>query len=99
MIREAIESDVQAIAHVVSWRETYPGIMPAAILDGLRQEQRAEQWRRWFLPGHPIRGALTVCEDDEEVVGFAAAVIPPDGAEAELRTLYLLRRAQGPGFG
>lgn len=41
MIREAIESDVEAIAHVhvASWRETYPGIMPQPILDSLSKTQ------------------------------------------------------------
>lgn len=36
---------------------------------------------------------------DGEVVGFAAAIIPADGTEAELLTLYILQRAQGRGFG
>ena len=101
MIRTAVQKDVEAIArvHVTSWRETYPGIMPAEILAGLREEQRAEQWRRWFLPDRPPREALIVCEDDGEVVGFASAVIPPNSSEAELLTLYLVREAQGRGFG
>lgn len=101
MIRTAVESDLEAIAHVhvASWRETYPGIVPAAILDGLREEQRAAQWRRWFLPDRPLREGLVVCEDEGKVVGFASAVISPDGTEAELLTLYLLRRVQGRGFG
>ena len=52
MIRTAVESDVEAIAHVhvASWRETYPGIMPQEILDGLREEQRVDQWRAGSCP-------------------------------------------------
>lgn len=101
MIRTAVQSDVEAIAavHVASWRETYPGIMPQEILDGLSEVQRGDQWRRWFLPGRPLREALIVCEDAGEVVGFASAVIPPESSGAELLTLYLLRRAKGRGFG
>ena len=101
MIRTAVEDDIEAIArvHVAAWRETYPGIMPAEILDGLREEQRAAQWRRWFLPDRPLRDALIVCEDAGEVIGFASAMIPSGCAEAELLTLYLLRRVQGRGFG
>ncbi len=101
MIRTAVESDVEAIAHVhvASWRETYPGIMPQEILNGLSEVGRADQWRRWFLPGRPLRKALVVCEDAGDVVGFASGVIPPDSSEADLLTLYLLRRAKGRGLG
>ena len=101
MIRAAVESDVEAIAtvHIASWRETYRGIMPQAILDGLSETQRADQWRRWFLPDRPLREALTVCEDRGEVVGFASAVNPAESSEAELLTLYVLTRAKGRGFG
>ena len=54
---------------------------------------------RWFLPDRPLREALIVCEDAGDVVGFASAVIPPESSEAELLTLYLLRRAKGRGLG
>lgn len=101
MIQAAVESGVKAIArvHVASWRETYPGIMPPEILDGPREEQRADQWRRWFLPERGLREALTVCEDAGKVVGFASAAIPPESREVELLTLYLRRRIQGRSFG
>ncbi len=101
MIGTAVESNVEAIArvHVTSWRETYPGIMPQEILDSLSEAQRADQWRRWFLPDRPLREALTVCEDAGEVVGFASAIIPAGSSEAELLTLYVLARAKGRGFG
>ena len=101
MVRDAIESDVVAIArvHVTSWRETYAGLMPKDVLDGLSETQRADQFRQWFRPDRPLREALTVCEDDGEVVGFASALIPAGSAEAELERLYLVQAAKGRGFG
>lgn len=103
MIREAVIEDVDAIAavHVAAWRETYPGIMPREILDGLGVGQRAAQWRRWFDPAseQPDRRVLTVCVHDGKVVGFASGAVPDEDDQAELQTLYLLKRAQGQGYG
>ena len=100
MIRAATEADVDAIAHVhvAAWRETYPGIMPREVLDGLDESRRAAQWRRWFESGSS-RGVLLVRETDGEIVGFASGVLPDGEDEGELETLYLLRLAQGHGDG
>lgn len=47
-IREAGCADATGIArvHVESWRTTYGGLMPDAVLDGLAVEQRQETWKR-----------------------------------------------------
>lgn len=101
MIREARESDVEAIAHVhvTAWRETYGGIMPQDVLDSLSETQRANQFRQWFAPDRGIVESLTVCEEEGLIVGFASAMIPPGSTEADLQRLYLLREAKGHGFG
>lgn len=101
MIRDGQPNDVSAIAHVhvLAWRETYPGIMPREVLDGLDEGQRAAQWERWFAAGRAVRQSLAVCELSGEVVGFASGAVPEGGKEAELFTLYLLGKAQGAGLG
>ena len=101
MIRAATEADAEAIGrvHVNAWRETYPGIMPREILDSLDESRRATQWRRWFAANGSNRQVLAVCELDGEVVGFASGAMSDASDEAELFTLYLLRRAQGHGYG
>ena len=102
MIRDATEADVDAIAHVhvTAWRETYPGIMPPEILDSLDASRRAAQWLRWFAAhASSRRQVLAVREMDGDVVGFASGAISDGSNEAELETLYLLRRVQGHGDG
>lgn len=101
MIRAATEMDVEAIAsvHVASWRETYPGIMPREILDGLDESRRAAQWQRWFDPADASRRSLVVFEREGKIVGFGSGTVPGESTEAELETLYLLKRAQGSGDG
>ncbi len=42
---------------------------------------------------------LVACERDGEVMGFGSGTIRNERAEAELETLYPLRRAQGHGDG
>jgi len=46
MIRSATASDAPAIGHVhvESWRSTYRGLMPDAVLVNLSAEQRATFW-------------------------------------------------------
>lgn len=46
-IRGATVADAEGIAHihVASWRSTYRGIMPDALLAGLSMERRAANWR------------------------------------------------------
>ena len=51
MIRPATVDDAAAVAHVhvSSWRSTYRGLMPDAVLDSLSVERRAEFWREVIL--------------------------------------------------
>lgn len=103
-IRLATPPDAEPIAqvHVASWRSTYRGLMPDALLDGLSVERRAAQWRRQledpagalliFVAEHPAEG----------VVGFVAAGSPSEpfpGYTAELQAIYLLEAHQRGGVG
>jgi ribosomal protein S18 acetylase RimI-like enzyme len=71
-IRHATSDDALAIGtiHVDSWRATYRGMMPDAVLDGLSVDDRVARWRA-RLSG-PTAGQLChVVEVDAAVAGFS----------------------------
>jgi ribosomal protein S18 acetylase RimI-like enzyme len=87
-----------AAAHVAAWRETYVGLVPQPVLDGLDPAARERMWRRHLEQGRP----LAVAREADGIVGFAAGgscqeCLP--GFAAELYAIYLLRRAQRRGVG
>ncbi|PNY81713.1 GNAT family N-acetyltransferase [Deinococcus koreensis] len=103
-IRPATPQDAAAIAgvHVRSWQETYTGLMPAAFLarmtDEAMRQRRETGWRQTI---DQRREAVLVAEQGGQLVAFASAGDPRDhpGFDAELSTLYALRRVQGQGIG
>lgn len=102
MIRPAGGFDVPGIAwvHVEAWRETYTGLMPQSVLDGLSIEAREAQW--WRTLEVPTTGVFVVDTPDDihDVVGFSSIGRSGDPRfDAELYTLYLLKSHQGRGFG
>lgn len=103
-VRPARPDDAPAIAavHVGSWAETYPGLVPGEFLarmaDAAARERRTAIWAQAIgLPGQPVY----VAELAGEVVGFTSGGPAPQhpGFDAELYTLYSLRRVQGRGVG
>lgn len=107
LIRAARLEDAEGIAkaHVMSWRETYAGIVPEDYLHNLSVEKRRESWREILQAGAPAAGLL-VAEDRAGIAGFAsfgpawdAAMTADFGCQGELYALYLLRRAQRQGHG
>ncbi len=96
------DADDIAIVHVISWRETYPGIVPQSVLDGLSTVERAERWRS-ILNRQAARDAnFVACDHAGMVVGFASAGRQRYAAssyDGEFYALYVLRRAQGRGLG
>lgn len=101
-IRPATQADAPAIGrvHVATWRSTYPGMMPQALLDGLDEGRSAQRWlARVGEAGKP----LLVAEHEGEVVGFASGGPAregfPDWVEGELYALYLDDACQGQGWG
>ena len=102
MIRPATADDAAAVAHVhvSSWRSTYRGLMPDAVLDSLSVERRAEFWRG------VIQRAKTqfvfVVEDEDRIVGLVNGGLEQEADPyytAELYALYLLEDYQGRGYG
>lgn len=104
-VRLAIFDDLAAIAqiHVQSWRTTYRGMMPDAVLDNLSEERSLKRWTD-RLANSPTDGSwiLVVENDQGEVVGFAhggAPIEPVEGYECQLYAIYLLQSAHGSGLG
>lgn len=95
-------SDAEALAevHVTSWRETYRGLLPDAYLDRMSVPAHTRRWRRALLSPSPHDVTLAAA-DRLGLVGYAAggpSRYQVEG-EAEIATLYVLRRAQRQGLG
>jgi ribosomal protein S18 acetylase RimI-like enzyme len=106
--REANPRDAAAIAavHVASWRETYAGILPDELLNGLSAEERSAMWSEVLTGPATWNGpAVFVAESAGEVVGFGACGDQRDealrnrGYDGEIGAIYVLRSYQGSGGG
>jgi ribosomal protein S18 acetylase RimI-like enzyme len=87
-----------ARVHVQAWRETYPGVLPAAYLAGLSPVVHARRWRARLSRTDEVTLAA---EGRGGLVGYVSGEPSRSGArgEAEITTLYLLKQAQGVGLG
>jgi L-amino acid N-acyltransferase YncA len=95
-----VDATTIGAAHVQAWRETYPGIVPAARLAALDPVERAAVWRSSIAAGRHVM----VAEDEAGLAGFAltAEQREPDllaDHAGEMWSIYLLRRAQRRGIG
>lgn len=103
-VRAAGPADAAAIAivHVLSWRQTYPGILPAVTLARLSVENRTLFWRRVLEIPEP-RTKVFVGEDGTgTVVGFGVCGPEKVGLkdyQGEFQAIYLVRAAQGRELG
>lgn len=93
LIRPASPADIPAIAriHVDSWRATYRGIVPDAVLDALSYAAHEE---RWQLRVQPDTDSITLVAvaDDGALAGFVMGGKERTGDplyDAELYALYL----------
>ncbi|WP_424950594.1 N-acetyltransferase family protein [Deinococcus sp.] len=107
-LRPATPADAPGLAamHVAGWAETYRGLMPTTFLAQMTSpamhERRAAHWERTLAERLET---VTVAEQGGRVVAFTGAgatrphtVIPGD-YDAELYTLYALKRVHGLGLG
>jgi GNAT superfamily N-acetyltransferase len=108
IIRPATDADVLPMAkvHIVSWRETYPGMLPDPMLARLSIAEEAIRWQRMLDRPRAWGGALTfVAEQQDAVVGYCSAGeqrtprLRDHGFTAEITELYVLRSAQRQGIG
>lgn len=85
--------------HVQAWRETYAGLLPQAMLDGLSVEERVALWRTLLEAGGPT---VLVAENDGEIVGFGSAGPAREtllGTSGEVTAIYLLDSVKRMGIG
>ena len=94
------DADDLARVHVAAWRETYRGLLPDAYLDRMSTTEQARRFRAGLAFAGPFDATLAAADRDG-LVGYASG--GPSRTrrpgEAEISTLYVLRRAQGAGLG
>jgi GNAT superfamily N-acetyltransferase len=97
-IRQAKIEDISSLArvHVKCWHETYTGLMPQSLLDGITVQAREAQWIR-TLESPTMR--VFVAELNDEVVGFTSLNSRASKDSAELFTLYVLKAHHRQGIG
>ena len=107
-IRMASYADARDLGsvHVASWRETYPGIVPDAMLASLSVEGRAAMWGH--ILGQPTTAqstAVYVAEVQGKIVGFSSCsaqrteALKDKGYDAEVSAIYVLRDFQRRAIG
>ena len=105
-VRTAWPADVSALADVQvrAWRESYAGLLPADVLDGLDADAIAARWQRSIEKPGDARNRVLVALDRATVRGFAVtgASLDPDAdplADGEVVELIVDPRARGVGHG
>ncbi len=91
------DADALARLHVATWRETYVGLLPAGYLGAMDVTRHARRWRAQ-LAASVKPAPVLVAEQRGGLVGYCAGGQAP-GGDAEVFTLYVLKRAQGGGLG
>jgi GNAT superfamily N-acetyltransferase len=88
--------------HAETWRTSYRGLVPDALLDGLADDRWENGWRRGFESMDPTR-VVHVAEIDGRIVGFAgggrARAGAPAGYVGEVYAIYVRPRHQRHGIG
>lgn len=106
--REAKLGDLAALGelHVASWRESYAGLLPDSLLDGLSAEARSAMWSAVLSDPEAFGGTTVfVAESAGEIVGFGTCGSQRDeaqkgeGFDGEIGALYVLRSHQRAGVG
>jgi ribosomal protein S18 acetylase RimI-like enzyme len=104
LVRAATVADAAAIAavHRESWRTTYAGILPLAVVAREAGRKSEAMWRRRLAAKHPGAATLIAERRPHGVVGFAScgdAREPIEGLDAEIYALYVLQERQRRGAG
>jgi len=101
-IRKATLADAEGIAraHTASWRSSYRGILPDAVLDRIDVDQRAASWRR-TLETPSIRTLVAYDTTHHDIVGLcdAGPTRAPSAYAAEVYRIYLEHHAKRHGLG
>jgi len=101
-IRAATLTDTEGIAraHTASWRSSYRGILPDAVLDRIDVDQRAASWRR-VLSDPAVLTLVAYDTTHREIVGFCDAGRTRGASPyaAEVYRIYLEHHAKRHGLG
>ena len=88
--------------HAETWRTSYRGLVPDALLDGLADDRWENGWRRAFESRDPTR-VVHVAEIGGRIAGFAgggrARPGAPPGYLGEVYALYVRPAQQRQGIG
>ncbi len=107
-LQKAVETDAQELArvHVASWHESYLGLVPQEMLDGLSIDARAKQWRKMLAQPAAFENVkVFLARIDGAVIGFGACnsqrseVLRKQGFDAEISAIYVLKSHQRRGVG
>lgn len=95
-----------AKVHILSWNETYPGLLPDSMLARLSIVDEAISWQRRFDRRNRLGAGLAfVAEQEGSIVGYGSCHVQRTrmlhrlGFTGEVSELYVLQRAQGKGAG
>lgn len=104
LIRRGVVDDAREASrmHADTWRGSYRGLVPDALLDGLDSSRWESGWRRGFESMDPTR-VVHVAQVAGRIVGFAgggrARAAAPPGYAGEVFALYVHPAQQGQGIG
>jgi GNAT superfamily N-acetyltransferase len=92
--------------HVASWRETYAGTLPDAMLSSLSIEERAVMWD-WIMRQETLSASTTVqlVEHEGQIIAFGSCGsqrtgdLKDRGYDGEISAMYVLKAFQGRGVG
>jgi GNAT superfamily N-acetyltransferase len=108
IIRRAEQSDGQAIAGLqqVTWRETYPGLLPASVLENLELPRLYRNWRAELLRQEDDldHGVFIAETHAGQALGYATCGAAGGRAQAllgqgEIHQLYVKASHQRHGLG
>jgi GNAT superfamily N-acetyltransferase len=98
------DAPVLGALHVASWRASYAGMLPDAMLAELSVEARAAMWG--VILGNASAGATVhVAEEGGQTIGFGCcnpqrdATLATQGFGGEIGAIYVLAASQGKGVG
>jgi GNAT superfamily N-acetyltransferase len=104
LIRRGVVDDAKEASrlHAETWRTSYRGLVPDALLDGLADDRWETGWRRAFESMDPTR-VVHVAEIGGRIVGFAgggrARASAPAGYTGEVYAIYVRPECQRQGIG
>lgn len=106
-IDRAKKSDAPEIAgiHILSWHETYNGIMDSQYLSSLSITKRTESWESFIDSSNYNKSQIILTlrvKGTNEIIGFCAvgpARIFRDRFDSEIQAIYLLKKYQNKGLG